>query len=224
MFKKKECRNCKEKVNEGYEFCPHCGGSFNEKCERDDFGMLGKTDSVPNLNDFGLPRGLNTIFKMLVKTLDSQFKNLDNEINNKKPDKKGFKGININISTSGGIHPIIRVNPAGNLSKFKQKNVPNQKIGNVAMNNFSKNNLEKISSLPKKEPETKIRRFSDRVIYEINLPGVKSLKDISIIQLESSIEIKAIAKNKAYVKIIPISLPIAKCDLKKEKLVIELKS
>ena len=41
-------------------------------------------------------------------------------------------------------------------------------------------------------------------------------------KLENSIEIKALAKNKAYVKRIPINLPIINYDFSKEKLVLEL--
>jgi len=78
--------------------------------------------------------------------------------------------------------------------------------------------------LPKKDPETHIRRFSDRVIYEIKMPGVKSVDDISITQLENSIEIKATTKTKAYSKIIPINLPIYDYNLSKGLLTLELEA
>ena len=54
------------------------------------------------------------------------------------------------------------------------------------------------------------------------MPGVKSIKDVSVIQLENSIEIKALAKNKVFYKIIPINLPIKNYNFAKQKLVLEL--
>jgi HSP20 family molecular chaperone IbpA len=90
------------------------------------------------------------------------------------------------------------------------------------MKNLSKDNIEKMMKLKKIEPETKIRRFSDTVIYEIKIPGVKSLSDISIVQLENSIEVKAVGEEIGYLKIIPINLPIKGYELENEVLEIEL--
>ena len=53
------------------------------------------------------------------------------------------------------------------------------------------------------------------------MPGIKSIKDISIIKLENSIELKAISKNKAYFKLIPINLPITNYGILKERLILE---
>ena len=83
--------------------------------------------------------------------------------------------------------------------------------------------MEKLAKLPRKEPETKVRRLTDKIIYEINLPGVKSLKNITVNKLENSIEIKAISKDRAYFKLIPIALPLIRYYLKKESLFLELK-
>ena len=81
-----------------------------------------------------------------------------------------------------------------------------------------------MGKLPRETPTANVRRLGDLVIYEINIPGVKSLKDISISQLENSIEIKAIAKDKAYLKLLPVSLPILNYNLEKDKLILELEA
>ena len=83
-------------------------------------------------------------------------------------------------------------------------------------------NLKKFGDFPKKEPDTNIRRFSDRVIYELNMPGLKSEKEMSIVKLENSIEIKTLAHEIIYMKIIPISLPITDFKIAEDKLVLEL--
>ncbi|MEM2772259.1 MAG: hypothetical protein QXR88_00180, partial [Candidatus Pacearchaeota archaeon] len=80
--------------------------------------------------------------------------------------------------------------------------------------------LKNIEKLPREEAKYKIKRLGNVIIYEINLPGVKSLDDIEIKKLENSIEIKAIGKDKVYFKLIPINLPIYKYELKKDKLII----
>lgn len=82
---------------------------------------------------------------------------------------------------------------------------------------------KRLAALPRQEPETKVRRLSDKVIYEISLPGVKNQKDVIINKLQNSIEIKAFTKDKAYFKLIPLGLPIKNYKLVDEKLILELK-
>jgi HSP20 family molecular chaperone IbpA len=52
------------------------------------------------------------------------------------------------------------------------------------------------------EPKTEIRSLGDRVVVEMELPDVKSESDIRINQLQSSVEVRARAGDKAYFKII----------------------
>jgi hypothetical protein len=65
--------------------------------------------------------------------------------------------------------------------------------------------------------------LTNKIVYEIDLPGVTNVKDVIINRLENSIEVKAFAKDKAYFKLIPLSLPIERYHLKEGKLVLELK-
>ena len=97
-----------------------------------------------------------------------------------------------------------------NKEQIEQTSAPNS--NNPTFTTKVKENFQK---LPKKQPETNVRRFSNKVVYEIDIPGVESIKDVSISQLENSIEIKAVAKKNAYEKIIPIGLPISKYDFSK---------
>ena len=87
---------------------------------------------------------------------------------------------------------------------------------------MSEKDIAKRSKLPKHEPSANVRRLTDKIVYEIDVPGVKK-EDIMITKLHNSIEIKAFAKDKAYFKLIPISLPIIKSELKNGKLILELK-
>ncbi len=92
----------------------------------------------------------------------------------------------------------------------------------VSLEKLPNSELKGFSELTKKEPHTNIRRLSNKVVYEVEIPGMDSEKDLSIVKLENSIEIKAISKNKAYKKIIPIALPIKNYNVSKGKLTLEL--
>ena len=218
MFGKKKCKNCGEKIDDSYNFCPFCRISLKDNFDDEDFGLLGRNDSMDEIK---LPMGFNHLLNSLMKGMNAQFKELEKQTKNeqKKPEmKKG--GISISISTSGNRPPEIKVTSFGNAPGFKETE---QKIGEKAKAiKLPSSDWKKFSGVPKKKPETNIRRFSNKVVYEIDLPGVKSVEDISIIQLENSIEIKAFAKDKVFHKIIPISLPITNYNLSKGKLVLEL--
>jgi hypothetical protein len=222
MFKKKKCEKCNSKVDEDYDFCPFCGNYLEDK---EDYGLLGKNDFSPPKTEIRLPPGFNFLFNSLIKELDKQFKEMDKEIGKEKEKQNKFNksgGISISISSSGDNAPKIKVNSFGNIPEFKQKE--KEIIKQTQKINFSEENMKKLSTLPKIEPSSNIRRLSNKLIYEVDMPEVKSLKDISIIQLENSIEIKAIGKNRAYFKLIPFSLPIKKQKFSKGKLFLELEN
>jgi len=216
MFKKKKCEKCGKKIEEKYSFCPYCGNNSNDDDE--DFGMLGKNDFMPIANEMKLPLGLNTLFNSLMKNLS---KELDEQLKGNFAEDKSKKvkkdGISISISTFGNGAPKIRVSPMRN-QKIEQEKV-NEKF---KRNNFTKEKIKRFSELKREEPKTNLRRLSNKIIYEIELPDVKSIEDVSIVNLENSIEIKAIGEKKAYTKIIPIRLPIKNYDLSEGKLILEL--
>ena len=208
MFKKRICQKCGKRISEKYRFCPYCG-SDDENFDNEEWGILGKDDLIPQ-NNFQLPPGFNMIFNSLMKNLNKQLNNI-NKGYQKNSNIIKKDGISISISTSGNNPARIKVNSLDN-EKKQIKKIPSQ---------FSRESSKRFAELQKKEPKTNIRRLSNKVIYEIEIPEVKSLKDVSIIKLESSIEIKAIGKNKAYLKRIPINFPIINYTFSEEKLILE---
>ena len=52
------------------------------------------------------------------------------------------------------------------------------------------------------EPKNNIKTQENRVKVDVELRGVKSLDDITVTELENSIEVKASTKEKAYFKIL----------------------
>lgn len=197
MFSKK-CDNCKSKIKKEFSFCPYCGASSDKA----DYGILGRDDSMQQAD---LPFGFNKIFNSLLKQLNKQFKSLEKEIVRGNTEN----GVTISI-TSDGFSPILKIDKV----KDNVKDIKNKKILNEEL-------IKKLMTLPRKEAKADIRRFGDRIIYEINLPGVNSIKDIILTKLEKSMELKAASDKHVFIKSIPVNLPVKRYFLENEKFVIE---
>jgi len=91
-------------------------------------------------------------------------------------------------------------------------------------NEISPQKAERIAKLPRKEPKTKMKRLGEKLIYELAVPGVENINDVLINQLENSIEVKAISKNKVYSKNLNLNLPILKYSLNNGSLILELQA
>lgn len=219
MFGKKKCDKCRSNIDKDFDFCPYCGDHVEDN---EDFGLLGKNDFSQSKEQIKLPMGFDLLFRTLVRELDKQFKEIDKEIGKERKTKVQKGGISISISSFGNQAPRVMVNSNGNNIEFKQKEQQIKK--QLSKNKFSEENIKKLSTLPKSEPKTNIRRLSNKLIYEVDMPEVKSIKDISIIQLENSIEIKAIGKDRAYFKLIPLGLPIKNQKFSEGKLILELEN
>ena len=88
----------------------------------------------------------------------------------------------------------------------------------------SEKQFEKMNSLPRVKAETKVKRINDKIVYELETPGIESPNDVFVSKLESGYEIKAIGDKKVYVNTLPINLPLKAMSLNKEKLFIEFVS
>lgn len=215
MIRKKTCNNCDSKIKKSYNFCPGCGIQLRQPSE--DWGMLGKKDNSqkkPELKMFGggitggiMNKMLGNAMKMLEKEMAKEMQNNPNNSN-----MPGFPGAKVKLMINGK-----EINPQKIPKKEEKKD--NVKILPI---DFSNENLEKWANLKKDEPQTSLKRIGDKIEYELDITGVKSIKDISIIKLENSIEVKAIAEEKAYQKVIPLNLPLKKYTLLKGKLTLEL--
>lgn len=212
MFKRKNCRNCGERLKESYEFCPSCGTHIKTNSKKE-YGMLGKNDFIKEQEMPSIFRGISG--GILNKMIGSTMKMLEKEMTKETGDLNKLQKIprsNIRLMINGR-----EITP-----NFKEVKKPDKTPKKILPINFSPENLKKFQKLNKKEPKTQIRRLGDKVNYELEVPGVNSINDISITRLENGIEIRAIAKNKAYSKIINVNLPLIKYMLLKDKLLLEL--
>ena len=226
MFFKKRCPRCDRKISKDFEFCPSCGTNLGRENRQKDFGFLGNDDAISLPFETKMP--LQGLFDSLLKQIDGQFKSLDKELgkNEEKANRSPFaRGISINISSGTGQAPKIQVQGFGPGFQNIQVKQPNQSNPKPQIRNqISQEQVKKLAKLPRQEAEAKVRRLSNRVVYEIDVPGVTSLKDVMINKLENSIEIKAFSQNKVYVKLLPIKMPLVGYKLEDEKLVLELAS
>lgn len=207
MFIKK-CPGCENKVKKDFDFCPFCGNNLKSEHDKEDYGFLGKNDFVKESGSF-IEKMLNSAMKLL----EMQTRNLQNE--SSKSSKKTFQE---------PIHNSLSIQFFVNGKKISKEKKPNQ-FKPVRINNqFFQEKLRKLKDLPKQEPQSKLRRFSEKLIYELYVPGVKSVEDILINHLENSIEVKALSQDKVYSKNLKINLPILSYSLKDGFLIIELAS
>jgi len=222
MFDKK-CDKCKNKIKKDFEFCPFCGNSLGSDLDNEDFGILGKNDFIdenffPGMNNSFIDK----IFNQTMKMMEKQMKNLAEQTNNQnKPKSFPINEINPNLNVQFYVNGK-RVFPPQQGQPNNIQIQENLKPANVKVKKMPLEKLERFSKLKKIEPSSKVRRFGNKVIYELEVPGVKDIDDILINRLESSIEIKALARDISYSKILNINLPIIRYGLDNGNLILEL--
>lgn len=216
FFKKKitkedmQCAMCNSKINKKYSFCPHCGNSLsNPEDEQREFGLLGRQDAQTDefaQQSFAAPatftdKMLGSLMNSLMKNLDRQFRDIEKNNQNNIP-----RGIQIKI----GMSPAMP-----RKKKYSTRQVQAQ---------ITEKQMQKMSTLPRTAAKTSIKRIGDRVIYELNTPGLVSPNDVFVSKLESGYEIKALSDKKIYVNSLPVNLPIHSFAIDNGKLYVEFRT
>jgi len=209
MFKKK-CPQCNKKIEKNYDFCPFCGQNLKSKHYSEDFGFLGKNDLIDEESHsmFG-GSFMEKMINNAMRALEKQMKNLPEELNKNQGKMPNMK-VRFLINGKEVIPQKTQIQENQKPKKIKQT--------------ISKEKAEKFAKLPRKEPKTKMQRLAGKLVYELSVPGVKNIKDVLINQLENSIEVKALSKDKVYSKILNINLPIINLQLEKGSLILELQA
>ena len=213
LFNKKnkeedKCSNCRSGIKEDYSFFPYCGNVlFDPEQRAREFGMLGKSDSFDDsmAKQKIAESNLTITDKMISSLVNTLMKSFENGM---ESGKLGANNMPRNIKIKIGMQ-----NPA-----TQQRRAPKH---DFSMGKISDEQLKKMSGLPKSPAKTKFKRLGGKLVYELDAPGIESIRDIFISKLESGYEVKALAKNKVYVNSLQVNLPITSFSLDKDKLFVE---
>lgn len=216
MFNKKKCGKCRKSISGNYDFCPYCGSSLNENF-KEDWGMLGKTDSNEKADSFSDPffGGINS--GIMGKMINSAMKMLENEMKKTANTQDNPSRAKFKLMINGKEVPLNSPNKKENQKK------PNKKL-TKPLPVFSENKRKEFQKLKREEPKSNLKRFSDKVIYEIEIPGLKKVENVSILKLENSVEIKAIGNKKSYEKILSLNSPLINYSISKNNLILEFEA
>ena len=175
MFWKKKCKHCDAEIKDRWNFCPNCGVDLTGKSLDNSLaGFEKEIDRVFSM-DPGFPK-----FRL-------------------KPHARSG-GVSITITSGTGMQPKVEVKKSGGYKNLGQEV---KSVGHHHHHSHAESHKE--FKVPKitEEPETKIQRVGKKQIITVNLPDVKE-EDVRIRQLEQSIEIRALAGDKGYFKLIPV--------------------
>ncbi len=211
MFKKR-CPKCERKINKEHKFCPFCGNNLKSKYNKKDYGFLGKDDFDDSFNSMFTNLPMNKLFKTAMKMSEKMIKDIQKQQFNQPKEHYNNSNMDIQFFVNGK-----KVFPEKQQIQKIQKPVK-------VKTTISDEKAKKFAKLPRKTPKTKMKRIGNKLIYEFLTPGVNNINDILINQLENSIEIKALSKNKVYSKIINLNLPIISYKLEQDNLILELQA
>ncbi len=189
------CPYCGMHVESDWDYCPRCGGSLARRSFFED-----------------VFERINREFKEMDKLFDRNFEALDISqfFKDVKPKRSGFS---IRITQIGGRKPEISIKTFGDVDKEEIAREIHDKLGidisfrkrrKIEIPKPSLKGLKEKIKEPKvtEEPKTTIKRTDSKVVVEIEIPDIKNEENIEVRELENSVEVKAIAGDKAYFKIL----------------------
>lgn len=206
------CPVCGTKIDQGWTFCPRCGTRISGDFFEEIFSRMRKQLAEMN--------------KLLEKDIEAfdlspWFKDMDKQKIFRQPRGSGFS---IKIVQAGGQQPKVSVSTFGDVDKNKlRKEMDELGVWQNSSNEGDSGRLPRGGGKPApghgygpespkkllikesmrtEEPKTSVARSASKVVVSIEMPGVKSAQDIEVLDLESSVEVKAVADDKAYFKIL----------------------
>lgn len=211
------CGKCGSEVDEGWKFCPVCGSKLERAMERDVFERMEQE-----------MKEMNKAFR----PFERNFEVIDLSPFFTKPAKGS--GFSIKITRSGDGKPKVDISTFGDVNRKEVENEVSKLGFRDRIGKALKPKRSEPESKPEgvrlegakttKEPETSVKNIGGRIIAEVKLPDVKKAEDIELRMLENSIEVRAIAGDKAYFKILtkPPETSVVRREFRKGVLTIEV--
>jgi HSP20 family molecular chaperone IbpA len=197
------CRRCGKKAEKGWRYCPNCG--------------LGVEHHSRSIFDDIFSR-FRREFKDMDKMFDKDFEVLDLSPLIRNFQKPRGSGFSIKITRRGREQPKVDIQTFGNVDRnvVRKEAAEEMKALGIRPSVAGQSErqekpvekpqvFERPAPKPAKfteEPKTQVRSIGTKVMVEMDLPEVKNESDIEVNDLESSVEVRARAGDKAYFKII----------------------
>ncbi len=213
------CPACGARMEKGWGFCPRCGSRVSGDFFEEIFSRMRKELSEMNrmmekdVEAFDLSpwfRGAEKKNSLKEGGAEGRRRPLTPSVKGSAFLPRAGSGFTIKIVQSGNGKPDISVRTFGDVDRSEIKKgmeeigVP--QTGKPARRGFlrpsPKQQVVLRSEMKTEEPKTSVARSASKVVVSIQLPGVKSEKDIEVCELENSIEVKALAHDRAYFKIL----------------------
>ncbi len=188
----------------------------NPQKDQEDFGMLGKNEVnahplAGGMGGFGITdKMINSLMRNLMRSLDKQFKGIGEPgMSNNTEIKNLPNGIKIRVDMPK--RSPVHAEPQ---ESADEELAPSHDL-------ITDEQIQRMTGKPRAEAKTNVRRLSDKVLYELTMPGVDSADDVFISKLESGYEVKAIGKKKVYVNSLPVNLPLKSYEVDEKGLIVE---
>lgn len=235
--RKIRCNNCNKEVSGKFDYCPFCASALKDL--KKEYGMLGRTDDLganevnKMFNETFSGSIFNKMFSSAVKMINNELrKTNESQIRAREPAKENAKQkANFEIYINGK-----KINLPGNIEGVQIEEAPfsadmgirrpKQPKAKIPRPKISEETLQKSSKLPRKEAKSHVSRTSDRVIYELETPGLNSLNNVLVNQLEDSLEVRAYTEKAVYFKTLTGKLPLMQYSISPSegKLILEFKA
>ncbi len=212
------CTNCKREIPQAH-YCPHCGEHQPHGGEHQSFdGMFNDKFFADIMENF----------QRMFADMGFEGMDLEKEVIDltRAAKRKRGAGFTINIVQSGEGPPQIRIQPIGEAeSRPMAAGLARGRASGPSGARAGAKPLPKRFADVKRseEPESVVKRVGNALIADLEVPGVRSEDDIAVTELENSVEVRALAGDKAFFKIItkPARLKLAGKKFKNGKLHLE---
>jgi HSP20 family molecular chaperone IbpA len=188
------CENCGAEMRDEWEYCPKCGHRNRGRKER-----RSTLDSVFSR--------FRKEFEEMDRMFERDFEAFDISPFFGRPKSSGFT---VKIVSSNKQPPKVTIKTYGDVDEKKlEKQIKNQ----LGVGGFERAEEPRPARAEKpreplrvpkvtEEPKTEIRRVGTKVMVDMEIPGVEREDDVEIRELENSVEVKALSKDKAFFKIL----------------------
>jgi HSP20 family molecular chaperone IbpA len=218
------CPVCGTRIEKEWGFCPRCGSRISGDFFDEIFSRMRKELAEMNkllekdIEAFDLSPWFRDMDKRKnsLKEGEQKKEGVSGRLQASGAFRPKFQpkstGFTIKIVQSGG-KPEVSVRTFGDVDKSKlrkemdelgvwQPGLEKEEAAREARPAKPQEKLVIKGPMRTEEPKTSVAKSASKVVVSIHLPDVKSDHDIEISDLESSVEVKALAEDRAYFKIL----------------------